>query len=143
MKRRVIKKSYRAIIYDIKKGRPYFLILHRVLHWDGWEFPKETIKEGETPRETVTRGIKEETQLGDFKIIKKLNRQEKWQAGEINYVIADTFLVRVNMKQKISLKQEIIEHDDYQWVDKENALKKLTWPKTKEIFKRIKDSWLK
>jgi len=143
MKRKKIKKSYRAIIYDIRKGRLYFLILHRVLHWDGWEFPKETVKKGEAPLETIVRGIKEETQLRDFKIIKRLHRQEKWQVGEINYIIADTFLVRVNMNQKISLKQEAIEHDDYQWVDKETVLKKLTWPKTKEIFGGIKDSWLK
>jgi len=136
-KKKVIKKSYRAIIYDIKNSKPYFLILHRSLRWRGWEFLKETIEKGETSRQTLARGIKEETGIEEFKIIKRLDLQEKWKEDGINYIIADSFLVRANMKQKISLKQEIIEHDKYKWVEKKEALRKLTWPKTKEIFKNI------
>jgi ADP-ribose pyrophosphatase YjhB (NUDIX family) len=130
-------KKVRAIIYDIKNKKPYFLILHRILRWRGWEFLKETMEKGETLRKTIIRGIKEETRLKNFKLVKRLNRVEKWQADGIDYIITDTFLVRANIKEKISLKQEIIEHDDYQWVDRKIALQKLTWPKTKEIFKEI------
>lgn len=130
-------KKVRAIIYDIRNGKPYFLILHRILRWKGWEFLKETVKKGETPRQTIIRGIKEETGIKKFKIIKRLNKQEKWQVDGINYIIADTFLVRADMKEKIFLKQEIIEHNDYKWLDKKNALRKLTWPKTKKLLKGI------
>lgn len=136
MKRRVIKKV-RAIIYDIKKRKPYFLILHRVLRWQGWEILKGTIEPGESNRQALEREIKEETGLKDFKIIKSLKKQEKWQALGSDYKIVDVFLVKADMNQKISLKQEIIEHDSYQWVDKETALKKLTWPKSKEILRKI------
>ena len=132
-------KKVRAIIYDIKNDKPYFLILHRVLRWKGWEPLKETIKKRETFRQTLVRGIKEETKLKKFKIIKRLGKQEKWRVDGINYVIVDTFLVRVDMNDKISLKQEIIEHDRYRWADKKTALEKLTWPKTKEILKNIND----
>jgi len=132
-----IKKSYRPIIYDIKNNKPYFLILHRILRWKGWEFIKETVGKGETPKQTLIRGIKEETGIKKFKIIKRLNIQEKWQADGIDYIIADTFLVQANMNQKISLKQKIVEHDKYQWLDKKTALKKLTWPKTRKLFKNI------
>ena len=135
--RRKQAKKVRAIIYDIKDNKPYFLILHRILRWRGWEFLKETIEKGETPKQALIRGIKEETKLKKFKIIKKLDKQEKWQADGINYVIADSFLVKANMNDKISLKQEIIEHDKYKWVDKKIALKKLTWPKTKKLLKGI------
>lgn len=137
-KRKKIKKSDRAVIYDIRNNKPYFLILHRVLRWQGWEFPKETAEKGETPRQTMTRGIREETGLKDFKIIKSLNRQEKWQANGINYIIANTFLVRADMNQKISLRQKVVEHDKYKWVDKKTAIKKLTWPKTRQIFRQVK-----
>ena len=130
-------KKVRAIIYDIKNGKLYFLILHRILRWKGWEFLKETIKKGETSLKAVKRGIREETQIKKFKIIQRLGKQEKWQADGVNYVIADTFLVKADMRQKISLKQETIEHDKYQWVDKKTALKKLTWPKTKKILREI------
>jgi len=138
MKKRTIKKV-RAIIYDIKNGRPYFLILHRILRWRGWEFLKETIERGEILRKAVLRGIREETKLKKFRIIKRLDKQEKWQALGRNYFIVNTFLVKANMNEKISLKQEIVEHNRYQWVDKKTALKRLTWPKTRKIFKNIND----
>ena len=131
-------KKVRAIIYDIKDSQPYFLILHRILRWQGWEFIKETIEPGESVEETLKRGIKEETGLKKFKIIKRLNKQEKWQALGKDYFVVNTFLVKADMKQKISLKQEIIEHDGYEWVDKKTALKKLTWPKSKELLKELK-----
>jgi len=132
-----IKKSYRAIIYDMKDDKPYFLILHRVLRWDGWEFLKETVEEGETPLKTIKRGIAEETKIKKFKIIKKLGKKEEWQADGINYVIADTFLVRADMEQEISLEQEVVEHDKYEWVTKEEAIEKLTFPATKKLIEEL------
>ncbi|MFZ5559547.1 MAG: NUDIX domain-containing protein [Patescibacteria group bacterium] len=136
MKKKTIKKV-RAIIYYIKNRKPYFLILHRILRWRGWEFLKETVEKRETLKQAVLRGIKEETKLKNFKIIKRLDIKEKWQALGNNYSIVDTFLVRVNKNKKISLKQEIKEHDGYKWVNKKTALKKLTWPKTRKILKNI------
>ena len=133
-------KKVRAIIYDIKNDRLCFLILHRTLRWKGWEFLKETIEKGETPLKAVKRGIREEAQIKKFEIIKDLKKKEKWQVGENIYEIVSTFLIKAEMRQKISLKQEIIEHDKYQWVDKKTALKKITWPETREILKRINRS---
>lgn len=131
-------KKVRAIIYDIKDNKPYFLIFHRILHWKGWEILKGTIEPGESNEQALKREIKEETGLKKIKIIKSLGKQEKWQALGNNYFIVDTFLVRANMNEKISLKQEIIEHDNYQWVDKETVFKKLTWPKSKKLLREIK-----
>jgi hypothetical protein len=136
MKKRKVKKV-RAIIYDIKNGEFYFLILHRILRWKGWEILKETLEKKETPLKALKRGIEEETKLKDFKIIKSLNGEEKWILGSINYSIIDTFLVRADMSQKISLKQEIVEHDKYEWVDRKTAVRKLTWPKTKELLEKL------
>jgi len=131
-------KKVQAIIYDFKGGKYYFLILHRVLRWRGWELLKGTIKKGETPKQTIKREIKEETKLKNFKIIKNLHQKEKWRIGEKKYAIVDVFLVKAEMNEKLSLKQRKIEHDQYLWVDKKTALKKLTWPKTKEFLKKIK-----
>jgi len=136
MKRKT-KKSYRAIIYDIKDGKAYFLIMHRILRWKGWEFIKETIKKGETSIQAIKRGIKEETQIKKFRIVKRLSKQEKWQTDGIDYIVVDTFLVKADMKQKISLKQKIVEHDKYKWADRETALEDLTWPETRKIFRKI------
>ena len=152
MPNKIIKKV-QAIIYDlpceiprlagsrlgrISHGRPYFLILHRVLRWRGWEFLKGTLKKGETPKQAIKREKKEETKLKNFRIIKSLHQKEKWEIGGKKYVIADVFLIKADMNEKLSLKQRKIEHNKYLWADKKTVLKKLTWPKTKEFLKEIK-----
>ena len=133
---RTIKKV-QAIIYDFKDGKYYFLILHRVLRWKGWEFLKGTLRKEETPKQAIKREIKEETKLKNFKIIKSLHQKEKWETEGKKYVIVDVFLVKAEMNEKISLKQRKIEHNQYLWADKKTALKKLTWPKTKEFLRNI------
>jgi 8-oxo-dGTP pyrophosphatase MutT (NUDIX family) len=138
MKRKKLLKKVRAIIYDIKDNQPYFLILHRVLRWQGWEFVKETLEPGENIIGALKRGIKEETGLKNFEIIKSLDKQEKWQVLGNDYFVMNVFLVKADMNQKISLKQKVIEHDDYQWLDKETALKKLTWPESRKLLKELK-----
>jgi 8-oxo-dGTP pyrophosphatase MutT (NUDIX family) len=130
-------KKVRAIIYNIKDNKPYFLILHRILRWNGWEVLKETIEPGESLEQTLIRGIKEETGLNNFEIIRNLNKTEKWQKDGIDYEIAATFLVKADIDERISLSQEIIEHDNYEWVEKETAIMKLTYSETKELIKNL------
>jgi len=136
-------KKVRAVIYDVKNGQVYFLILHRILRWRGWEILKETLEKNETPLLALKRGIKEETKIKNFKIISKIPFSEKWEAIGKKFEIVAAYLVLADKNQKISLKQRVVEHDDYQWVDKKTALKKLTWPKTKALIKSLKISELK
>jgi len=136
-------KKVRAVIYDVKNGRVYFLILHRILRWRGWEILKETLEKNETPLLALKRGIKEETKIKNFKIIRQIPFSEKWEALGKEFEIVAAYLVLADKNQKISLKQRVIEHDDHQWVDKKTALKKLTWPKTKALIKSLKISELK
>jgi ADP-ribose pyrophosphatase YjhB (NUDIX family) len=130
-------KKVRAIIYDVKNGVQYFLILHRSLRWDGWEVLKETMESEETVEQTIKRGIKEETGLQDFEIVKNLNKQEKWEKDGSEYEIVATFLIKANMQEKISLKQETIEHSEYLWATKEQAIEKLTFLETKQLIKNL------
>ena len=133
----MIVKKVRAIIYDIKDNEPYFLILHRILRWSGWEILKETMEPGEKIEETLLRGINEETGLKNFEIIKNLDKTEKWQVDGIDYEIIATFLIKADMNEEISLKQEIIEHDGYEWANKETVISKLTYLETKELIKQL------
>ena len=55
-----IIEKVQAIVYDDSNNKPYFLILHRKLHWKGWEHPKGSIKKTDKSLEnTVNREIKE------------------------------------------------------------------------------------
>ena len=131
-------KKVRAVIYDFKDNVPYFLILHRILRWTGWEILKETMGKEENIEQTLKRGIKEETGISNFEIIKDLNKTELWKVDNNEYKIVATFLVKADMNEKISLKQEIIEHDEYKWVNKEEAIEKLSWPEIKQLIQEIK-----
>ena len=137
-----ISKKVQAIIYDIKEEKPYFLILHRILRWKGWELLKGTLEDGEEDNITkaLEREIKEETNLKDFKIEKSLNKKIIFYNKErtVKNIILDVFIVRADIEQKISLhKNSVIEHDDYKWVDKETAIKMLTFDNAKELIKNL------
>ncbi len=130
---KVIKKVV-AVLYDIKNGKPYYLIMHRVLRWHGWELVKETIEDHETNLETLKRGIKEETGLTDFKIRGTLGHSFEWIWGDFRVLVEDVFLVKVDMTKPITLKQRVIEHDSYLWADKQTAISKLTYKNMQEAL---------
>jgi 8-oxo-dGTP pyrophosphatase MutT (NUDIX family) len=139
-------KEVQAIIYDVKNNKPYFLILHRKLRWKGWELLKGGIEEKENPRETIKREIFEETRLKNYKIQKTFNKRiiffgkdKENVKKKAKYIIQKVFLVKTNMKNKIIInKNEVKEHDNYKWVDKETAIKMLTFDNAKKLIKNLK-----
>lgn len=130
---KVIKKVM-AVLYDLKDGVPYYLILHRQLRWRGWELLKETKEDHETHLETLKRGIKEETGLTDFKIRGNLGHSFEWMWGDFRVLIEEIFLVKADMTKTINLKQRVIEHDAYLWADKQTAISKLTYKNVQEAL---------
>ena len=131
-------KKVQGVIFDIKNGVPYFLIFHRVLNWRGWELLKETLEPGETLLECLKRGIKEETRVKRYKVIRKLNKKHFWMWNGERVEIAQVYLVRMPMKQKINLKQEVIEHDKCKWATKEEALNLLTHTNQRKILRSVR-----
>ena len=131
-------KKVQGVIFDVRCGVPYFLIFHRVLNWRGWEFLKETLEPGETLLECLKRGIKEETHVKKYKIVRKLNKKHSWMWNGERVEIAQAYLVRMPMKQKINLKQKVIEHDEYKWATKEEALKLLTHTNQRKILRSVR-----
>jgi len=78
-----VKNKYRkgifCVLYHGKK--PEFLLLHRKLHWTGWEFCKGKKEKGETVLETAEREIREETGQKAAKII-SLHHSGKYDYGK-------------------------------------------------------------
>ena len=60
------------VVFDGEK----FLLLHRLLNWVGWEFPKGAIEEKESLQETVKRELFEETGLKKYSTLTQLDSFE-------------------------------------------------------------------
>lgn len=128
------KHGVTGIIFDEKKGKRFFLILHRVLNWSGWEFVKGGIDKGESPEIAVLREIDEETSLENIKVISTLPEKVSWTANNTKYVYVP-FILRGYMDELINLDQEVIEHDEYKWVRENEVESFLTHNDNKKIFR--------
>jgi 8-oxo-dGTP pyrophosphatase MutT (NUDIX family) len=128
------KKGVSAIIYD-DNGSLYFLILHRIRGWEGWEFPKGGINAGESAEEAVVRELMEETGLSKFKIVKKLPFQREFLKGDQKHVF-DQYIIESSMNIPVILQKEDPEHDTYLWATQDRVLEKLTWPEEKQAFEQ-------
>ncbi|HLC79137.1 MAG TPA: NUDIX domain-containing protein [archaeon] len=125
-----------GVIFDEKNGKRYFLILHRVLNWKGWEFVKGGIDGEELPEEAVLREIDEEAGLMGVEIISRLSQKASWIAKGVKYNYTP-FILRADMGAKIDLEQEIIEHDGFKWVEQQNVESYLTHEDNKKIFREV------
>ncbi|MFH1331886.1 MAG: NUDIX domain-containing protein [archaeon] len=133
----MVSKKVQAVIYDLKKGEPYFLILHRVLHWRGWELHKGTIENNDSYKKTLRREIFEETCLRNVKIVRPLGVSFYFNRRKSKVV--EVFLVKASMRQRINISRNPCkEHDGYLWADRETALKKLTWPDARKVIRGLK-----
>lgn len=89
-----------------------------------WEFPKGKVDSNEKVEEAVLREYKEETDL-DVKI-KKIIGPNNWsyKRGNTEIRVEETvFEVELGEDEDIRNLKLSIDHDKYQWVDKNDAMK--------------------
>jgi len=138
-------KKRRNIVGVIVFDGERFLLLHRVLNWKGWEYPKGGIEEGEEKEGTVGRELFEETSLTKFEMIGKVGEFDFFDKKRGFTTTMTNFLVRVSSNSKVSLEEnqvvdengkKIIEHDDYKWCQPQEAIKLLTHEDTKAAMKK-------
>ncbi|GEM_PF-323330 len=127
-----IKKGVTGVVFRFVNDKPIFLLLHRVLNWQGFEFPKGGVEFGEAHDKAVLREISEETGLKDAVIVCQLASGIEWLKKENKYVY-DGFLVQAFSKD-VSLHQEVMEHDDFKWVNAGEAKKLLTHKENKMLL---------
>ena len=107
-----------------------FLILHRILLWKGWEFPKGGVEKKDRAEEiALRREIEEETGLKNIRIITKLpyrikykypkKYSEKYKHSE---TVQSVYLVR-SFEENV---RTTVEHDVHKWLPYEDARKLLT-----------------
>jgi 8-oxo-dGTP pyrophosphatase MutT (NUDIX family) len=135
-----LEKSAGTVIFRKDKEVLYYLLLHyQVGHWD---FPKGNIEKGEQITETARRETKEETGIGDIEFIQGFKEEIEYfyqREGKRIYKTVIFFLSRTRTKEvKISF-----EHQGFEWLNYEKALKKLTHKNAKEILKKANKVLLK
>ncbi len=133
------KKGVVAIVYDIKSGQPFFLILHRSFIWAGWEFPKGPVPPGMTNEQAVFHEMHDSTGLTKITIEKQLKNLREFVKNGVHYIYF-VYIIRADINNKVDISAEITEHDDYLWASYEETMQKLYWDNEKrEVEKFVKE----
>jgi 8-oxo-dGTP pyrophosphatase MutT (NUDIX family) len=138
------EKSAGFIIYQQKEGKNFFLLLHypnnrrQAKGKDFWEFPKGHIEKGESDLQTALREIKEETGMEDLKVNDNFKEWIKYYfraEGNNIFKVVVFFLGQTKTTQvKIS-----DEHIGYEWLEFDQAYKRVAFPNSKKILKKAND----
>lgn len=135
-----IQKSVGGVVFSIEDGDIKFLLIKvtskngREKEW--WEFPKGIVEPGEKEIDALKREIREETNLTDIEVIKKLGEVKYWfRDYETKELVRKT--VKYYLVRKISGEVKISwEHTDFKWVSFDEALNLLTYDTHKEVLRK-------
>ena len=127
------QKSAGIVLFRNASNKNEFLLLNYPQgHWD---FVKGKVEQGETPYETASRETKEETGISDIVFIDGFEESVEYNFKFKNEDIHKTvvfFLAKTNEK-KITLSHE---HNDFVWLEYDDALKKTTFRNAKNILSK-------
>jgi len=134
MQNSITRRSAGFILFHDDEGSRWYLLLQ---HTNGahWSFPKGTIEDGETFKDTALRELFEETGVSQIEIIDGFTAIEKYSFvsneqpidKEVTY-----FLARTQQKSvKLSW-----EHLQYKWLPFSKALEQLTFGTMKNLLRK-------
>jgi len=130
------QKSAGIVLFRNDSGKNEFLLLnYPQRHWD---FIKGKVEEGETPHETALRETKEETGISDIEFIDDFEESVEYDFRFKNEDIHKKvifFLAKTNEK-KITLSHE---HNDFVWLEYDDALKKTTFRNAKNVLSKTNE----
>ena len=133
------QKSVGIVLFRNDSGKNEFLLLNYPQgHWD---FVKGKVEEGETPHETASRETKEETGISDIEFIGGFEESVEYNFRFKNEDIHKKvifFLAKTN-ERKISLSHE---HNDFVWLEYDDALKKTTFRNAKNVLSKANERLL-
>lgn len=133
-----------AIIFRMENNAPHYLLLHypsKNRKGGHWEFAKGHVEPGETEEETVKREVFEETGINDLEIIPEFKQyikyffreygdSKKWIFKLVAFFIAETKTENIKLSP---------EHINFLWLPYQEALKKITYKNSKELFKKANE----
>ena len=130
------QKSAGIVLFRNASNKNEFLLLNYPQgHWD---FVKGKVEGGETLYETASRETKEETGISDIEFIDGFEESVEYNFRFKNEDIHKTvvfFLAKTNEK-KITLSHE---HNDFVWLEYDDALKKTTFRNAKNVLSKTNE----
>jgi len=130
------QKSAGIVLFRNASSKNEFLLLNYPQgHWD---FVKGKVEDGETLYETASRETKEETGISDIEFIDGFEEYVEYNFRFKNEDIHKTvvfFLAKTNEK-KITLSHE---HNDFVWLEYDDALKKTTFRNAKNVLSKTNE----
>jgi len=121
------------VLFRKEKSKILFLLLHYPSgHWD---FVKGKKESGETYHRTALREAREETGITDIEFV---NNFEEWieynfqYEGELVQKKVVFFLAETKTKEIVIS----FEHQDFVWLEFDDAIKKITFENAKKVLKK-------
>ena len=130
------QESAGIVLFRNASNKNEFLLLNYPQgHWD---FVKGKVEEGETPHEAALRETKEETGISDIEFIDGFEESVEYNFRFKNEDIHKkvTFFLAKTNKKKISLSHE---HNDFVWLEYDDALKKTTFRNAKNVLSKTNE----
>ena len=130
------QKSAGIVLFRNASNKNEFLLLNYPQgHWD---FVKGKVEQGETPHKTALRETKEETGISDIEFIDGFEESVEYDFRFKNEDILKKviFFLAKTSEKKISLSHE---HDDFVWLEYDNALKKTTFRNAKNVLSKANE----
>ena len=130
------QKSAGIVLFRNASNKNEFLLLNYPQgHWD---FVKGKVEEGETPHETALRETKEETGISDNEFIDGFEESVEYDFRFKNEDIHKKviFFLAKTSEKKISLSHE---HNDFVWLEYDDALKKTTFRNAKNVLSKTNE----
>lgn len=138
---KVVSTYVELHIMKIENGKMKFLLLKRSpdeKYPNIWQMVTGKIKNGEKAFEAALRELKEETSLvaEELYSVPFVNSVYLSETDEVCMI--PVFLCRVNENDQIKISHE---HQEFRWVDVEEAEKMLNWEGQKKSIRLINDYW--
>lgn len=115
-----------------------FLILERnPSRYTGWGLVTGTMEDNEKPQETLVRELYEELSIRlDIASIPSPLQQTSYFCARKNItIVINWFYIHFPEQPHLTIQQE--EWLNYAWLNKDKAIKLLTWDSEKEIFQQL------